>query len=637
MSLNFALDLQIAAERFRDLPAIICNDVEISYAELGNHIRHWVVMLSRLGVRRGDHVALLMPNVPEFTFGYFALIHLGAVVVPCNTLLTERELAYSVYHSDSKYIIAHLGCAHTALAACRDTDVCMGVIIPGCKKADLSQIPAEFASDPIFWVQDEIDRFASAGTVLKMAPVRGMKNTSEAGTPGAAEERKIGVKDSGSQESSEDDFENSPWPVGALDEASVMTYVSLQTDIPAEESAPFRPAHEYISRENSLYCETFASSAPAGVLLCPSPVAADPGDTTVILYTSGTTGFPKGAMLSQFNLYSNAMFVREHITQYKPGSRTLAILPLYHSFGQTVVQNAALLAGATVIMVPRFDPKKTLQAIEKHRVSVMPAVPTMLIHLAKMQQRAPVDISSLRLIISGGQSISLDSFREVENAFTDAVLIEGYGLSETSPLATCTIPTHKIKPGSIGQEIFGCQVRVMREDKTFAKDGEIGELVIRGHNVMKGYHKNLLATQQAFTNAWFHSGDLAYRDSDGYFYIVDRKKDIIIRAGMNIYPREIEEVLYAHPDIFEAAVVGVPHPLHGEDVIAYISLNSGCEIHETELLKYCRQRLAAYKCPRKFHVVSQLPKGPTGKILKREVAKMAADRKEADGDAESSV
>ncbi len=614
MSLNLALDIQIAAEKYGNLPAIICNDVELSYAELANHIRHWVVVLSQLGVRRGDYVALLMPNVPEFTIGYFAIMHLGAVVVPCNTLLTERELAYTLYHSDSRYIITHLSGALTALAACRDTDACMGVIIPDSAADGMEQIPMEYVTDPIFWVQDEIAKFARDGVSMKLAMEFPRSVKTE-----LAERADV---DAGG------DFENSPWPAGIVHEEAV-TYVTLQVGEKLDEAEEASvPREEQMFRENSLYCETLRYDSQTGTLLCPSPVATEPSDTAVILYTSGTTAMPKGAMLSQFNLYSNAMFVREHVTKYGPGSRCVAILPLYHSFGQTVVQNASLLAGGAILMVPRFDPKRTLQMIENQRGTIMPAVPTMLIHLAKMQTKTPVDISSMQLIISGGQSISVDVFHEVARIFENAVLVEGYGLSETSPLATVTRPDGVIKPGSIGQEIFGCQVRIMRDDRTFAEDGEVGELVIRGHNVMKGYHKNSLATQQAFTNSWFHSGDMAYRDGDGFFFIVDRKKDIIIRAGMNIYPREIEEVLYAHPDIFEAAVVGAPHALHGEDVIAYISLNQGCSLSEAELQKYLRVRLAAYKCPRKIAVLPQLPKGSTGKILKRELREMAKKEKE---------
>lgn len=604
MSLNLALDIQIAAAKYRDLPAIICNDVEITYTDLANQIRHWVVMLSQLGVRRGDYVALLMPNVPEFTIGYFAIMHLGAVIVPCNTLLTGRELTYTLYHSDARYVISHLGVAAVALEACRATDACMGVIIPGTAEEGMEHIPAEYAADTIYWVQDEIAKFSREGVLMKM--VVELPPEKEEEHPDA-----------------DGDFENSPWPAGILHEEA-MTYVTLQVgeELERQEETP-ELREEHIFRENSLYCETLQQDSQAGTLLCPSPVATDPGDTAVILYTSGTTGMPKGAMLSQFNLYSNAMFVREHVTKYGPGVRCVTILPLYHSFGQTVVQNAALLAGATLLMIPRFDPKRTLHVIEKHHGAIMPAVPTMLIHLAKTQGKTPVDASSLRLIISGGQSISVDVFHEVQRVFGSAVLVEGYGLSETSPLATVTIPDSVIKPGSIGPEIFGCQVRIMRDDLTFAEDGEIGELVVRGHNVMKGYHKNRLATQQAFTNSWFHSGDMAYRDADGYFFIVDRKKDIIIRAGMNIYPREIEEVLYAHPDVYEAAVVGIPHALHGEDVIAYVSPNPDRELSETALQKYLRARLAAYKCPRKICVIPQLPKGPTGKILKTELREMA--------------
>lgn len=620
MSLNLALDFHIAAEKYRNHPAIIYNGLEITYAELANSVRYWTILLSRMGVSRGDHVMMVMPNVPEFTIAYFAILHLGAIVVPGNTLLTSHELAYQISHSDSKYILAYPNCMLQCVEAAREVDSCSGVIVTGAKEPNLKNLPEEYHQDTIYWVEDEIAHLKeslpfSSETVTVVARHENTSNW-------------LNV--------SEDDFAQSPWPAGSPEDDP--NCPSIQSTIPIGPSTQEYMTGVLIGNPNvtgkfsdSLHNNQEYSSvwesipSPDGKLQSswsPAPVPTNPDDPAVILYTSGTTGFPKGAQLTHFNLYSNAQFVREYMTGYQPGKRAIAILPFYHSFGQTVVQNAALFSGATIVMVPRFDPKRVLQTIADQKVDVIVAVPTMLIHLARSQQKMNLDVSHVKQVISGGSTLTLASYHEVKNAFSNCAMLEGYGLSETSPLSTAITPLMEPRPGSIGREITGTQVRIMRADHSFANPGEIGEIVIRGHNVMKGYHKNQLATENAFVHSWFLSGDLGYCDADGYFYLVDRKKDIIIRAGMNIYPREIEEVLHAHPSVMYAAVFGVPHSIHGEDVVAYVTLKDGVKIHELELHKYCRNRLAAYKCPQKIVIIAEMPKGPTGKILKRELKVM---------------
>ncbi|MDO4570499.1 MAG: AMP-binding protein [Planctomycetia bacterium] len=606
MSLNLALDFQIASEKYREYPAIIYNGLNISYGELANSVRHWSILLSRMGVSRGDHVAMVMPNVPEFTIAYFAILHLGAVVVPCNTLLTYHELAYLLSHSDAKYVIAYHSCMVQSIQAARETDSCAGVIVTGTKEAGLKILPEAYHDDAIFWVEDEIAALRETYPVID-------KTFSLIAEHDDYDWRGLPDKE----------FENAPWPTGgggvSQPEPGESREVVTST-IPVGEQLP--PS---AGDEDTTWEALPTADGKARFSWSPAPVPTSPNSTAVILYTSGTTGFPKGAQLTHFNLYSNAMFVREFMTGYQPGRRTIAILPFYHSFGQTFVQNAALFSGAAIVMVPRFEPKRVLQSISEEQVGVMAGVPTMLIHLARQQQKQQLDLSSLYQIVSGGSSLPVEMYHELCAAFPSALVLEGYGLSETSPLATCTPPGYKVKPGSIGMEIPGSQTRIMRPDKTFAAPGEMGEIVVRGHNVMKGYHKNPLATQQSFVNSWFLTGDIGYCDDEGYFFLVDRKKDIIIRAGMNIYPREIEEILHAHPSVQHAAVVGMPHPIHGEDVVGVVTLKEGEDISALELGKYCRVRLAAYKCPQQIVILDEMPKGPTGKILKREIKKLLSE------------
>ncbi len=343
-----------------------------------------------------------------------------------------------------------------------------------------------------------------------------------------------------------------------------------------------------------------------------------PDDTAVILYTSGTTGHPKGAELTHFNMFFNAYYTRQHVVHATADDVALAVLPLFHSFGQTCVQNATLMAGGTMTMVPRFEVQHVLEVIHRDRVSILAMVPTMYFWLLHEKASGNHDLSSVRMACSGGSALPVEILARFQQEFGVPIL-EGYGLSETSPVASFNVIEHPNKPGSIGLPIWGCEMRIMRDDGTFAPAGEVGEIVMRGHNVMKGYYNKQVATEEAFEGGWFHTGDLARVDEDGYYFIVDRKKDLIIRSGMNIYPREIEEILYGHPAVLEAAVVGVPDQARGEEVKAFVALKADSGVNEDELGAYCLERMAKYKCPKSFEILPSLPKGPTGKILKREL------------------
>jgi long-chain acyl-CoA synthetase len=338
----------------------------------------------------------------------------------------------------------------------------------------------------------------------------------------------------------------------------------------------------------------------------------------VILYTSGTTGKPKGAELTHDNLRSNVA-VAVGLFDMGVGDVIFGGLPLFHSFGQTCTMNAAIAGGACVTLLPRFDPGKALEILERDGCTVFEGVPTMYGALLNHPERKSCDVSRLRVCASGGASLPVEVLRGFEDCFGCKVL-EGYGLSETSPVASFNHPDRERKPGSIGTPIKGCEMKVVDDDRNDVAQGEIGEILIKGDNVMKGYWGHPDATAESIKDGWFATGDMARIDEDGYFFIVDRKKDLIIRGGYNVYPREVEEVLYEHPAVREAAVVGVPHDDLGEEIGAAVALKDGESVEADELRDFVKEQLAAYKYPRKIWFVDELPKGPTGKILKREIS-----------------
>jgi long-chain acyl-CoA synthetase len=293
-------------------------------------------------------------------------------------------------------------------------------------------------------------------------------------------------------------------------------------------------------------------------------------------------------------------------------------LPLFHSFGQTVGMNACIAAGGTLTLIPRFEPTKALEVLQRDKVTVMLGVPTMYVALLQHPDRGSYDLSSLRMCASGGASLPVEVLRGFEEAF-DTIILEGYGLSETSPVASFNHPKRVRKPGSIGTPVEGVEMRLVDADWNDTPEGEIGEIAIKGDNVMKGYLGNPQATADVMHDGWFRTGDLARRDEDGYYFIVDRAKDMIIRGGFNVYPREIEEVLYEHPAVGTAAVVGIPHPTLGEEVAAAVTLKPGESATEEELRSFVKERVAPFKYPRVIWLTAELPLTPTGKILKREI------------------
>ncbi len=508
MTLNVATLLRESATRHADRPALVLGDSTLTYAALHAMAQRFAGGLRGLGIAPGQHIALLLPNVPHFTIAYFGGHTAGTPVVPLNVLLTAEEIAYHLEDSDAVALVVWEAFLPQARSAFDRVDGCRHLIVARADRADASA------------------------------------------------------------------------PEGAVSFGALVTASAPVTDLPA----------------------------------------TMPDDTAVILYTSGTTGRPKGAELTHFNLFFNAHYVRTRLVPLDAGTVSLGVLPLFHSFGQTVVQNATLGAGGTLVLMPRFEADGAMGMIQKHRVTLFAGVPTMYFGLLHHPDAGAYDLSSIRHCISGGSAMPV----EVMKAFDAKVgvdILEGYGLSETSPVASFNTLDRPKKAGSIGIPIDGVEFRLEDEQgRPITEPHTPGEICIKGHNVMKGYWKRPDATAEAVRDGWFHSGDVGTRDEDGFYFIVDRKKDMIIRGGFNVYPREVEEILYAHPAIAEAAVIGVPHPSHGEEVKAVVALKPGHPgVDADALIAHCREHLAAYKCPRIIGFMEALPKGPTGKILKREL------------------
>jgi long-chain acyl-CoA synthetase len=478
---------------YPERPAVRLDDATLSYAQLDDLSARAAGWLRSRGVRPGDPVGIMLPNVPQFPVFYYGVLRAGGAVVPMNPLLKAREVAHYLGDSGATLVLAADSAADEAAA--------------GAATADATAVTVDEAA---------LDEIAA-------------------------------------------------WPT---------------------------PLPEVTRRADD--------------------------DTAVILYTSGTTGTPKGAELTHANMRRNASVTATSLLALGPDDVVMGCLPLFHSFGQTCGLNAAVLSGACLTLIPRFSPQAALHVIERDRVTVFEGVPTMYVGMLGAGDAA-ADTSSLRLCVSGGAALPVEVLHGFEKTF-DAVILEGYGLSETSPVATFNRRDRR-KPGSIGLPVEGVELRLVSVDDadTPAGPGEVGEITIRGHNVMKGYWKRPEATAAAIRGGWFRTGDLARVDEDGFYYIVDRKKELIIRGGYNVYPREIEEVLYEHPAILEAAVIGIPHPALGEEVAAAIALRPGQEATPEELRDWVKQRVAAYKYPRHVWLTDGLPKGATGKILKREI------------------
>ncbi|HEX6777938.1 MAG TPA: long-chain fatty acid--CoA ligase [Ktedonobacterales bacterium] len=396
--------------------------------------------------------------------------------------------------------------------------------------------------------------------------------------------------------------------------------VALPSPDGSAAAAPAQPTAE--TTPQILSFEQFLGEAAAAVAAgnAPQPQAEpQPDDVALILYTSGTTGKPKGAMLTHRNILSNAQAVIE-LAELTSNDVLLSILPLFHVFGSTVCMVAPLLAGCPIVLIPRFDPRRLLPMIQQYKATILAGVPSMYALLLRLPLDVK-DIASLRLCVSGGAALPGEIMRTFKEKF-GIPLIEGYGLTESSPVATFNPPRGVQKAGSIGLPLSGVEVQIHDIKGAQLPAGQIGEIAIRGPNVMKGYYHLPEATAQTIRDGWLYTGDLGYQDDDGYFFIVDRAKDVIIKGGLNVYPRELEEVLMTHPKVAEAAVVGIDDPTKGESIKACITPREGQELTREEVIDFMRERVAPFKVPNLvefYPLPAGLPKNATGKVLKTEL------------------
>lgn len=352
-----------------------------------------------------------------------------------------------------------------------------------------------------------------------------------------------------------------------------------------------------------------------------SPTSAE--DTAVIIYTSGTTGRPKGAELSHSNLMMNTV-LSGNLVKLQPEDVQMIVLPLFHIFAMVVVMNVGVYKGCHHILLPRFDAKAVLGLMQKHKITVFSGVPTMYWGLVsyKGDEFDMAEISkNLRVCLSGGAALPVQVLKDFEAKF-NVPLLEGYGMSEGSPVVTFNQLDVGCKPGSIGTPVWGVEVKLVDDEGNEVPIGEKGELWYRGHNVMKGYYKRPEANAKTITDGWLHSGDVAIKDEDGFYFIVDRTKDMIIRGGLNVYPREVEEVMIKHEAVSLVAVIGIPDNKMGEEVKAYVVLNDGKSVSEADLVAYTKEHIASYKYPRIVEFIDALPMSATGKILKKELRKL---------------
>jgi len=386
---------------------------------------------------------------------------------------------------------------------------------------------------------------------------------------------------------------------------------SIRTDLPFLKSVITFDDEAEATRE-------FAGASTTNLSL--SPLGRD--DDAIIIYTSGTTGKPKGCLLTHGNVIANARQIGEWLS-FSAGDRLLTVMPLFHMNAVSVTTMSALYAGGSTVISPKFSASQFWRLISDYQVTSFGSVATMLsILLTTYPDGVPEGLKTdqLRFAMCGSAPVPSEVMKRFEETFNCPV-VEGYGLSESTCRSTFNPPDERRRPGSCGLPI-GNEMKVFDDNDSEVPDGELGEIVLRGENILKGYYKNPEATETAFRNGWFHTGDVGYRDKDGYFFIVDRKSDMIIRGGENIYPREIDEVLYQHPSVAAAATIGVPDQLYGEEVAAFVVLKDGLEVNEEDLIAHCLKELADYKCPKTIRIVKDIPKGPTGKLLKRELTRL---------------
>ncbi len=520
--------LEEAAKEYPANHALYFMGKTITYAELLTLSYRFAHALMKRGVKKGDRVAIMLPNTPQSVIAYYGALFAGATVVQTNPLYTERELMFQLDDSGAETILT--------------LDLLYNRVMNVKPATPLKRVIITSISDFLPFVKKLLYPLA---------------------------QRKQGAK-----------------PQIAYSE-TVESFLALLSE---------------------------SASTPV-------KVEADPeNDLALLQYTGGTTGTAKGVMLTHKNLVANAVQCNAIMYKLKRGQeKIMGALPFFHVYGMTAVMNVGILMAAEIILVPRFDVKQILQLISKLRPTVFPGAPTMYIALINHPELKKYDLSSIEACVSGSAPLPLEVQQRFEE-LTGGKLVEGYGLTESSPVTHSNPIWGRRINGSIGLPWPDTDARIV--DPATGEDlpqGQIGELAVQGPQVMRGYWNRPEETKNVLRDGWLFTGDMAYMDENGYFYIVDRKKDMIIAGGYNIYPREVEEVLFEHPAIQEAAVVGVPDPYRGETVKAFVVVKKDHQVTEEQLNAFCRQRLAAYKVPRIYEFRSELPKTMVGKVLRRQL------------------
>ncbi len=515
-----------AVEKYGSQPAVSFMGRELTYSELSAEIKSMAAALASLGVKKGDRVAIHLPNSTQFPIAFFATLSIGAIAVPCNPLYVAREMEYQLKDSGSETIITLTRFYNMIKEVQPKTDL-KNIIVTNIK-----------------------DYFPGHLKFLYTL----------------AKEKKEG-----------DRVELA---------AGDLSFIDL------------------IGKHKG-------TAAPA--------VEVKPEDRAVFLYTGGTTGVSKGAVLKHSNLVANMHQVKAWCTDYRDGEEViLGVLPFFHSYGLTTVLNLGLLNGAKLVLLPRFVLEDVLKTIDKKKPTLFPGVPTIYVAINNAPDLEKYDVKSIRVCISGAAPLPVEVQQQFEKN-TGGKLVEGYGLSETSPVTHANPVYGTRKPGSIGLPMPDTEYKIV-DVETGEQElpiGEVGELCVKGPQVMEGYLNMPSENALSIRNGWFYTGDIAKADEEGYTYIVDRKKDMVIAGGFNIYPRDIEEVLYAHPKVMEAAVAGINDPYRGETLKAYVVCKEGEKMTEEEVIDHCKQNLAAYKVPRQVEFRDELPKTMIGKILRR--------------------
>lgn len=499
--MNLADVVRSTAQRLPDKDAVIFQGRGVTYGELDEAIDRAAAGVAALGVRKGDRVAMLVHNVPEFFEAYLGILRAGAVMVPLNTMYTADEVSFILGDSEARAVIV-----------------------------------ADPFTRTVHGVQETLPMLEHVVVIGDEAPM------------------------------------------------GTMTWAQM---LGRGEEAP--------------------------------PVDHVPDDMACIAYTSGTTGRPKGAVLTHGNMSANLdQMGRVPQLAETESDVVLLVLPLFHIYALNVILGLTARAGATAVLQERFDPAASLDAVEKHRVTILFGAPPMFIAWLSTPGVEDRDLSSVRLAVSGAAPLAAKVFEDFRSRL-GITIWEGYGLTETAPGVTSTAMGDEARAGSIGKPLPDVEVRLVDEDGDDVEEGDPGEIVVRGPNVFAGYWRRDAETKEAMRDGWFHTGDVAYVDDDGYLHIVDRKKDLIIVSGFNVYPREVEEALYRHAKVSDAAVVGIPHPYTGEAVKATVVLKPGERTTEEDIIEFCTRSLARFKCPQVVEFVDEIPTTLTGKVLRREL------------------